>query len=91
MKCHSEIPCRAILNKQKCLFSKTENRKVKQVLSGNWYECVGGYNEMVKKAECSKNILMNEDEKNGTCWNSSRNGVEMKENDGGGEFNYNIL
>jgi hypothetical protein len=27
--------------KQKCLFSKTENRKVKQVLSGVWYQWEG--------------------------------------------------
>jgi hypothetical protein len=26
--------------------------------------------------------------KNDTCWNSSRNGGRMKENDGGGEFKY---
>jgi hypothetical protein len=32
-----------ILNKQKCLFSKMESRKVKQVLSGCW----GGYKERV--------------------------------------------
>jgi hypothetical protein len=27
--------------KQKCDFSKTENREVKQVLSGDWYQRVG--------------------------------------------------
>jgi hypothetical protein len=32
-KCHNETPCIAILNKQKCLFSKAEDKKVKQVLS----------------------------------------------------------
>jgi hypothetical protein len=36
------------LNKQKCLFSKTENRKVKQVPSGGWYQWEeGGYKEKV--------------------------------------------
>jgi hypothetical protein len=33
-KCHNETPC--ILNKQKYLLSKTENRKVK--LSRGWYQ-----------------------------------------------------
>jgi hypothetical protein len=32
----------AILNKQKCLFTKMENRMVKQVLSGVWHQCVCG-------------------------------------------------
>jgi hypothetical protein len=30
-----------ILNKQKYLFSKTENRKVKQILSGGWHQQKG--------------------------------------------------
>jgi hypothetical protein len=34
-KCHNETSCIAIFNKQKCLFSKMENKKVKQVLSGD--------------------------------------------------------
>jgi hypothetical protein len=33
-KYHKETPYIAILNKQKCFFSKMENRKVKQVLFG---------------------------------------------------------
>jgi hypothetical protein len=33
-----ETPRVAILSKQKCLFSKTEDRKVKQVLSGGWHQ-----------------------------------------------------
>jgi hypothetical protein len=39
--------------KQKSLFfSKTENRKVKQVMSGNWYQCGrGGYKEKVEGGE----------------------------------------
>jgi hypothetical protein len=36
-KCLNEILCTGILNEQKYLFSKTEDRKVKQVLSGGWY------------------------------------------------------
>jgi hypothetical protein len=30
--------CIAVLNKQKCLFSKMENRKIKQFLSGGWHQ-----------------------------------------------------
>jgi hypothetical protein len=42
------VPCIAILTKQKCLFSKMENRKVKQVLSGGWYQWEGGkYKERI--------------------------------------------
>jgi hypothetical protein len=37
-----QTPCRAVLYKQKCLFSKTENREVKQILSGSWYQWEGG-------------------------------------------------
>jgi hypothetical protein len=35
-KCHDKAPCVAILNKQKCHFfkKKSENKKVKQLLSG---------------------------------------------------------
>jgi hypothetical protein len=32
-KCHNETSCIANLNKQKCLFSKMENRIAKQILS----------------------------------------------------------
>jgi hypothetical protein len=35
--CHNETPHIAIVNKQKRLFSKTEDRKINQVLSGCWY------------------------------------------------------
>jgi hypothetical protein len=42
----NETSCMTILNKQKCLFSKTENRKTKQILSGSWYWWEGrGYKE----------------------------------------------
>jgi hypothetical protein len=39
---HNEALCIAILNKQKCLFSKTEHMKIKQVLCGGWYQWEGG-------------------------------------------------
>jgi hypothetical protein len=49
-KCYSETPCIAILNKQKCLFSKVEDWKVKLVLSGGWYQWEGGgYKERVNE------------------------------------------
>jgi hypothetical protein len=42
-KCHNETPCRAILNKQKFnCFTKTENTKAKQVLSGGLVQVGGG-------------------------------------------------
>jgi hypothetical protein len=41
-KCHNETPCIAILYKRKYLFSKTENRKVKWVLSGEVAPVGGG-------------------------------------------------
>jgi hypothetical protein len=41
--------CIAVLNKQKRLFCKM-NKKVKQVLSGGWYQWEGiGYREGVKE------------------------------------------
>jgi hypothetical protein len=33
--------CIDIFNKHKCLFSKTEDRKVKWVISGSWYQWEG--------------------------------------------------
>jgi hypothetical protein len=46
-KCHKETPCVAILNKQNVFFfsfTKSENRREKQVLSewGGWYQWEGG-------------------------------------------------
>jgi hypothetical protein len=38
MKCHSETPCVATLNKGKCLFPKMKDRKVKQVPAGGWHQ-----------------------------------------------------
>jgi hypothetical protein len=47
-ECHNETLCIAILNKQKCLHFKMEDRKVKQVLSGDWCQWKGGkYKERV--------------------------------------------
>jgi hypothetical protein len=37
-KCHKKSLCINILNKSKCLFSKAEDRKAKQVLSEDWYQ-----------------------------------------------------
>jgi hypothetical protein len=41
MEMSNETPCVAILNKQKYLFSKTKDKKVKEVLSGCWYHTRG--------------------------------------------------
>jgi hypothetical protein len=51
MEMSQETPSVAILNKQKCLFSKTEDRKVNQVLTGGWHSGRGGYKERVKEGE----------------------------------------
>jgi hypothetical protein len=60
-KCHKENPSTATLNKEKCLFSIVENRKVKQVLSrGNGTSVgVGGgeYKERVHKGEYGANTV----------------------------------
>jgi hypothetical protein len=37
-QCHSVTPHIAISNKQKCLFSKAENKNEEQVLSGGWHQ-----------------------------------------------------
>jgi hypothetical protein len=41
-KCYNETPCITILNKQKYLFTKTDDRKVKQVLIGGVVPVGGG-------------------------------------------------
>jgi hypothetical protein len=47
-----------MLNKQKCLFSEMEDRKVKQVLSCGQYQWEGGgYKERVKEGEYVENII----------------------------------
>jgi hypothetical protein len=65
----------------------------KQVLSEGWY--LGGCGEDIRK-EC-KRVNMSEvcthiwKWKNKTCWNYSKNeGWGDKEDDGGGEFNFDI-
>jgi hypothetical protein len=52
--------CIAILNKQKCylFFTKTENRKVKQVLSGRWVLVGGGrYKGRETEGEYGGNVM----------------------------------
>jgi hypothetical protein len=45
-----------------------------------------------KESEYGTNIMYNVcKQKNEKCWNCSRNGGDIKENDGGGEFNCDIL
>jgi hypothetical protein len=89
-----ERPCTAILNKQKRLFSKMENRNMKQLLSG-----VGssGRREDGRKGFRRMNvvnyyILVNE---NGKMRHVETipgiGGGEIKGNDGGNEFNYDTL
>jgi hypothetical protein len=54
-KCHNGTPCIAILNKN-VFFSKNKDRKVKQVLSGSWFQWEGGvYKEKVKEGEYGRN------------------------------------
>jgi hypothetical protein len=58
-ECHSETPCMALLYKQQnCLFSKTEDRKEKQVLTGGWQQWWGrGCKERVQEGEYGTNII----------------------------------
>jgi hypothetical protein len=43
-----EMPCLAILSKQKCLFFKNREKEGKSALSGSWYQWEGGgYKERV--------------------------------------------
>jgi hypothetical protein len=90
-KHYNEIPCTALLNKQKCLL-KIENRVVKEVMSYGWFQWEGGeHKKRVYEDECSENIMyscmeMRHLETITVMW-----GEGGKENDGGGEFKYNIL
>jgi hypothetical protein len=62
------------------LFKKTENRKVKQVLSRGWYQWKGGgYKERVKEAECNENIMY-------SCmkW-KNKTGTKYSRNEGRGD------
>jgi hypothetical protein len=78
-----------ILNKQKCLFPKTADRKVKQALSGNWSQWErGGDKERVKEEEyveifCThlRKLKMRPVE------TILRMGGGIKDHDGGGELN----
>jgi sensor histidine kinase YesM len=65
---HSETPCIAILSKQKFLFSKTENRIIKQVLSWSWH---WWEEEDIRKGYRRVNVVK---WKNETYWNYFRNG-----------------
>jgi hypothetical protein len=57
-KCHKETPCVATLNKQKCLFSKLEDRKVKQVLSGGVVPVGGGgHKERMEEGDCGEKSM----------------------------------
>jgi hypothetical protein len=51
-KCHKETPHIAIINKQKCPFSKTENRKEEVGTSGRRI-----YKKRVMEAEFSGNFM----------------------------------
>jgi hypothetical protein len=44
-KCHNETPCITIINKQKCLSKNMKFKKIKQILSGGWYQWEGGGHE----------------------------------------------
>jgi hypothetical protein len=46
----------SIINEQKCLFLKMENRKLKQVLPGGWHQWGGrGYKETMQEGEYGGN------------------------------------
>jgi hypothetical protein len=87
--CHNETPCTAILNKQKCLFSKMEDGKVKQVhpICGFIQWEGRGYKDRVQKSEYGGNIMY-ENGKMRPVETILRIGEEGdKGDDGGGEFN----
>jgi hypothetical protein len=56
-KCHNETPCVAILNKQKCHFSKMKEKKVKQVLSWDWYQWEEGEHKKCVEGEYGGDII----------------------------------
>jgi hypothetical protein len=95
-KCHKEIPCIYVLDKQKCHFFKQNMRIGGQNDSclGSWYQWKG---EDLGK-ECRRvnmvQILCKRlcKWKNENCWNYSRNGERgIKGTDGGDEFNYDNI
>jgi hypothetical protein len=58
LKCHTVTPSVGFLNKQKCLFSKTKDWKVKWIFSEGWCQWeVGGYREGVEDSEYGGNIM----------------------------------
>jgi RNA binding exosome subunit len=80
--------CIAILNKQKCLFSKRVDRKVKQVLSESCYQWERGeHKERVKQGEHGGNIMYTYtkmEKKRPVDTILRREREEIKESDGGG-------
>jgi hypothetical protein len=80
--------------KQKCLFRKTEDRKINQVLSGGWPQWEG---EDIRKGCKRMNMveyyaLMYENGKMRPAEAvPGMGGGRIKENDGGAEFKYDIL
>jgi hypothetical protein len=81
------VECSQLINIQPKK-SPCKNRKIKQVLTGGWYQWeAGGYKENVKEA-----VLKYEDGKMRHVETVPGMGAGgIKENDGGGEFNYDIL
>jgi hypothetical protein len=76
--CYNETPCRAIVNKNVwfCfVFSKIENRKIKQILSGGWYQCKRiGCKERCRRVNAVEILCTHVRKwKNETCRNYSRN------------------
>jgi hypothetical protein len=74
-------------------FIKTEDRKVKRVLSGGWHPWEGGYKERCRRVNMVEYYAL-------MCENGKMRpieaipgmgGVGIKENDGGGEFNSDTL
>jgi hypothetical protein len=91
-KCHKDTPC--VPNKQKChffSFIQSQNKRVEEVLPG-----CGGFD--ISGRGCRwVNIVQTLCAHvckwiNNTCWNYSRKGEGgIKENDGGGEFKYDMF
>jgi hypothetical protein len=80
--------CIDILNKQKCIFSKMENRKIKQDLYG--VDAVGGGENIRKRGRIwlKYYVLLSENGKMRAVETILRNGEGwIKNNYGWGEFN----
>jgi hypothetical protein len=81
-KCHKETPCVDILSKQKCHFFLLQNWR-----TGGWNRsCLGGLVPVPGERVWVNIVLILCTHvckwKNDTCWNYSKNGVGIKENDG---------